>query len=89
MPCAGLSGVDYIDQVAERFFTSKTRGTEVRPSPHAALLKAFVEEDNIWCPKWVRENYMVRNQRVGKDEEEEPGAPAVRPDDPAAPPANP
>ena len=52
MPCAGLRGVDFIDEVVTRFFEGS----------YASLLRAFVENsENIWCPTWVRQNYMVRN----------------------------
>ena len=52
MPCAGLRGTDYIDDVVERFFDNR----------YSALLRAFVEHPaNIWCPTWVQQNYKVRN----------------------------
>ena len=41
------------------------------------MLKAFVEdEDNMWCPTRVRENYRVRNQRDDTVEEQKNSVPA-------------
>ena len=66
MPCAGVAGVEYVDNVVAQFYEGC----------YGALLKAFVEdEDNMWCPTWVRENYRVRNQRDDTVKEQENSVP--------------
>ena len=66
MPCAGLRGLDYIDNIVERFFQCK----------YGALLQEFVEtRENIWCPTWVQRNYRVRN--AAKEKTDLPNAPPV------------
>ena len=70
MPCAGLLGVEYVDQVVVRYFAgSYGRG-----------LQAFVtDRNNVWCPKWIRRNYEVSNRDEAQPglDETPPEAPSV------------
>ncbi len=53
MPCDGLRGVDYLDEVCERQFGQSW----------PAFLRAFAAETtNKWCPTWIRRNYDFLNK---------------------------
>jgi len=81
MPCAGLSGVEYVDAVVKAFY----RGS------YAAALEDFImDADNVWCPKWIKRNYEIRN-KFSEDAAAAPHAqdavvplPPARPDDDAS-----
>ena len=84
MPCLGLQGLDYIDNVVDAYYSGDYR----------KLLQDFVQDElNIWCPTWVRQNYNVRNQLSGahidgkpRNEAKPPDATHLLPADNTAPP---
>ena len=50
MPCLGLYGTDYIDDVVKIHYKRS----------YTAALGAFVQDPlNKWCPTWIRRNYDV------------------------------
>ena len=53
MPCAGLRGTDYIDDVVRDTFSHDW----------AAALLAFVKDPlQKWCPTWIKRNYETLNE---------------------------
>ena len=53
MPCADLSGVEYVDAVVRHYFNGN----------YGYALYEFVSaSDNVWCPKWIRRNYEIQNK---------------------------
>jgi hypothetical protein len=58
MPCAGLRGLDYVDErVASEYGGS-----------FAIALRAFLEDaTNLWCPTWIRKNYEFLNRGAPMD----------------------
>ena len=55
MPCAGLRGLDCIDEVVQVVYNGSW----------SDAFRAFVEDDaDIWCPTWIRKNYKVLHDVV-------------------------
>ena len=53
MPCAGLRGTDYIDEVVRDCFENDWR----------EALETFVKDDlQKWCPTWIKRNYEILHQ---------------------------
>ena len=53
MPCADLSGTEYIDDVVAVHFGGS----------YAKALEHFVMDPvNLWCPKWIKRNYEIQNR---------------------------
>ena len=53
MPCKGLQGTAYIDEVVHRFWNNDW----------AAAFREFVmDPQNKWCPNWIRRNYETQNK---------------------------
>ena len=62
MPCAKLSGCEYVDYVVDRFYNKS----------YAAAMQDFVRsEGNLWCPKWIKRNYEILNKDAGVVRENE------------------
>jgi hypothetical protein len=55
MPCTGLRGTDYIDEVVASFYDK---------SWSLALEDFVTDVANHWCPPWIRRNYEIRNKEV-------------------------
>ena len=66
MPCYHLRGTDYIDEAVDTYYGGNW----------TAALRAFArDENNLWCPPWIRRNYEIRNKENNAEEhssEEEP-----------------
>ena len=56
MPCAGLLGIEYIDQVVAEHYGGS----------FGAGLRDFVRDGNMWCPPWLRCHYADRNPVHGE-----------------------
>ena len=53
MPCAGLRGTDYIDDVVREYYHGHW----------GAALAAFVKDPlQKWCPTWIKRNYEALNK---------------------------
>ena len=53
MPCHHLRGTDYIDEAVAIYYSRNW----------TAALRAFArDENNLWCPPWIRRNYEIRNK---------------------------
>ena len=60
MPCDGLFGTDYIDDIVRIFYKGS----------YPAALEAFVHDPlNKWCPTWIRRNYDVQNSDEAHDQD--------------------
>ena len=65
MPCEGFRGTDYIDAAVERHYQNDW----------GAALQHFVrDENNLWCPKWIRRNYETHNKEKCPVQPQEPVA---------------
>ena len=82
MPCVGLRGLDYIDEVVQTYYAGSW----------SDALQAFVEDEaNVWCPTWMRKNYRVLNEDLKAGTADSDAAPRPRvevdaraPEDPEA-----
>ena len=53
MPCAGLRGIEYIDDAVRKYF----HGNYGR-----ALEHFIMDTENLWCPRWIKRNYEIQNK---------------------------
>ena len=53
MPCAGMRGTDYVDEVVRIHYGGS----------YARALRDFATDAfNLWCPRWIQRNYQVQNK---------------------------
>ena len=55
MPCEGFRGTDYVDEVVLLHYNNEWSD---------ALRHFISDENNLWCPKWLRRNYETKNKHA-------------------------